>query len=121
MSRKLRKLGSRKLGSDPSKVGEGEFIIPALVLGLCNQIPEEQKNQKFVYRVNKDSEYFPEDISNVFLDRRYLGNEIVDNHYGEKEGTYYVPIHHPSYIYVYKRKRMDEYIEGIERIINQLL
>ena len=66
-------------------IGEGEFIIPALVLGLCNQIPEEQKNQKFVYRVNKDSEYFPEDISNVFLDRRYLGNEIVDNHYGEKE------------------------------------
>ena len=50
-------------------IGEGEFIIPALVLGLCNQIPEEQKNQKFVYRVNKDSEYFPEDISNVFLDR----------------------------------------------------
>lgn len=27
-------------------IGEGEFIIPALVLGLCNQIPEEQKNQK---------------------------------------------------------------------------
>lgn len=48
-------------------IGEGEFIIPALVLGLCNQIPEELKNQKFVYRVNKDSEYFPEDISNVFL------------------------------------------------------
>ena len=42
-------------------------------------------------------------------------------HYKKYEGTYYVPIHHPSYIYVYKRKRMDEYIEGVERIINQLL
>ena len=31
-------------------------------------------------------------------------------HYKKYEGTYYVPIHHPSYIYVYKRKRMDEYI-----------
>lgn len=28
-----------------------------------------------------------------------------DYHYKEFEGTYYVPIHHPSYIYVYKRKK----------------
>jgi DNA polymerase len=42
-------------------------------------------------------------------------------HYKEYKGTYYVPIHHPSYIYVYKRKHMEEYIEGVERIINQLL
>lgn len=42
-------------------------------------------------------------------------------HYTEFKGTYYVPIHHPSYIYVYQRKRMNEYIEGVEKIINQLL
>lgn len=42
-------------------------------------------------------------------------------HYVEYKGTFYVPIHHPSYIYVYKRKYMDEYIEGVEKIINQLL
>ena len=42
-------------------------------------------------------------------------------HYKEYKGTYYVPIHHPSYIYVYKRKQMEEYIEGVKRIINQLL
>lgn len=42
-------------------------------------------------------------------------------HYKEYKGTYYVPIHHPSYICVYKRKRMGEYIESVERIINQLL
>lgn len=42
-------------------------------------------------------------------------------HFKEYRGTYYVPIHHPSYIYVYKRKRMDEYIEGVEKIITQLL
>lgn len=66
-------------------IGEGEFIIPALVSGRCKQIPEQENNQKAVYRVNKDSEYFPKDISNIFLNRKYLGNEIIDNHYGEKE------------------------------------
>ena len=34
---------------------------------------------------------------------------------------YYVPIHHPSYIYVYKRKMIKEYINGVKRIITQLL
>lgn len=42
-------------------------------------------------------------------------------HYKEYKGTYYIPIHHPSYIYVYKRKYMDEYIESVGKIIKQLL
>lgn len=42
-------------------------------------------------------------------------------HYKELDGIYYVPIHHPSYIYVYKRKRLQDYIDSIEKIINQLL
>ncbi len=29
--------------------------------------------------------YFPKDISNIFLNRKYLGNEIILNHYGERE------------------------------------
>lgn len=66
-------------------IGEGEFIIPRLVMGDCTQEPEEHKDQKFVYRVNMTSPYFPKDISNLFLDRKYLGNEIIINHYGEKE------------------------------------
>lgn len=36
-------------------------------------------------------------------------------------GIYYVPIHHPSYIYVYKRKEIQDYIDGVEKIITQLL
>lgn len=66
-------------------IGEGEFIIPELVLGSCVQEPEEQNGRIFVYRVNKNSIYFPKDISNIFLNRKYLGNEIIINHYGEKE------------------------------------
>ena len=34
---------------------------------------------------------------------------------------HHVPIHHPSYIYVYRRKRIDEYINEVERIIKRLL
>ena len=66
-------------------IGEGEFIIPQLVIGNCVQTPEEQKDQKYIYRVNKYSPYFPKDISDLYLDRKYLGNEIIVNHYGEKE------------------------------------
>ena len=66
-------------------IGEGEFIIPALVSGRCKQIPEQENDQKVVYRVNKNSEYFPKDISNIFLNRKYVGNEIRYNHYGEQE------------------------------------
>ena len=42
-------------------------------------------------------------------------------HYTECNGTYYVPIHHPSYICVYKRKQIDDYIEAVEKMINELL
>lgn len=66
-------------------IGEGEFIIPALVQGKCIQKPEVQEGHKLVYRVNNDSEYFPKNISNIFLNRKYLGDEIIVNHYNQKE------------------------------------
>ncbi len=37
------------------------------------------------------------------------------------KNTYFVPVHHPSYVYVYKRKRIDEYVDGLERVISRLL
>ena len=72
----------------------GEVITYKTNLVKCLPLTEEQKFEKW---------------------------DEFEYHYKKYEGTYYVPIHHPSYIYVYKRKRMDEYIEGVERIINQLL
>jgi DNA polymerase len=42
-------------------------------------------------------------------------------HQKEFDGTYYVPIHHPSYIYVYKRKKVEQYAESIKTLINGLL
>ena len=35
--------------------------------------------------------------------------------------VYYVPIQHPSYMYVYKRKYIENYIQGIKRIIRHLM
>lgn len=44
-----------------------------------------------------------------------------DYNYKKIDDICYVPIHHPSYIYVYKRKKIQYYIDSIENIINQLL
>ena len=66
-------------------IGDGELIIPPIVLGKCTQEPEYRQDTKWVYRVNATSPYFPRDISSICLNRKYLGNEIVTNHYGEKE------------------------------------
>lgn len=41
--------------------------------------------------------------------------------YVQRDNVCYVPIQHPSYIYVYKRKYMSEYIGGIKKIANLLL
>lgn len=68
-------------------IGEGELIIPQIVTGTCRQKPEKQDGIKFVYRVNNDSEYFPANISNIVLNRKYLGDEIILNHYGQKEAA----------------------------------
>lgn len=66
-----------------------------------------------------------------------LGNHVIDSmskHYATKftkpknfdyhvyihQNTSYIPIHHPSYIYVYKRKIMNDYIDALAKLIHQL-
>jgi len=48
-----------------------------------------------------------------------LGNLGSDFEYStyKVENTYFVPVHHPSYILVYKRKYVDDYINGVKKII----
>ena len=53
----------------------------------CEEKPIEHLDNKFVYKVDRNSQYFPEDISKIYLDRLFLKNEIVNNHYGEKEAA----------------------------------
>lgn len=68
-------------------IGEGEFIIPQIVVGKCEEAPFIQIDSKVIYKVDKDSKYFPVNISNIYLNRKYLNNEIVVNHYGDKEAA----------------------------------
>lgn len=37
------------------------------------------------------------------------------------DGIYFVSIFHPSYVYVYKRKRLDEYVNTVHQIVKDLL
>ncbi|MFA4872013.1 MAG: uracil-DNA glycosylase family protein [Patescibacteria group bacterium] len=39
----------------------------------------------------------------------------------EHEKRWYVPIHHPSYIMVYKRKEKDRYIQAVKTVIKRLV
>lgn len=41
--------------------------------------------------------------------------------YAEYSKSFFVPIHHPSYIHIYKRKQIDEYLSGVAEVIERLL
>ena len=66
-------------------IGEGEYIIPAIVSRTCVERPIMCAGKSKVYKVDKESAYYPEDISNLELNRSFITDEIVINHYGEKE------------------------------------
>ena len=48
-------------------IGEGEFIIPQIVLERYAEKVFRQRNNKFVYKVDKESQYFPNDISKIYF------------------------------------------------------
>lgn len=98
------------------------------------------KNGKIRYPVKNEMETCFSHLENemdslnpslIFLLGKQV-SEFVLNKYGIKEyslnnnfeyisykvGNYiFIPIHHPSYILVYKRKRLEDYIKSIKRII----
>ena len=49
----------------------------------------------------------------------YTLNEDFDYSSYAFGNTLFVPIHHPSFILVYKRKRLQEYIKSVEKIIGE--
>lgn len=68
-------------------IGEGEFIIPAIVTGECKEVPILTDGNKMVYKVDMNSVYYPQDISDLYLNRKFLPNEVITNHYNQKEGA----------------------------------
>lgn len=55
------------------------------------------------------------------LNIQFVKWDEFDYHHKEHDGIYFVPIHHPSYIYVYKKKSINTYVKSVERIIKKLL
>lgn len=68
-------------------IGEGELILPELINGICSSPPVINKGNKTVYRVDKFSSYFPEDLDSIPLNRKMLKEDTVINHYGRKEAA----------------------------------
>jgi len=68
-------------------IGEGEFIIPDILNDICKEQPLKVVGNKKIYKVDILSTYFPKDISSIHVNRKYLQNEIVTNHYGEREAA----------------------------------
>lgn len=66
-------------------IGEGEFIIPALVTGTYSEKPILCNGDSKVYKVDKESKYYPADISGLELNRRFIPDEVIINHYEERE------------------------------------
>ena len=68
-------------------VGEGELLLPAILNGSCLEAPMYSAPKKKVYLVNKDSAYYPSNLSIIRLNRSLLKGSVVTNHYGEKEAA----------------------------------
>lgn len=68
-------------------VGEGELILPAITLGQCTEMPFACDKYAIAYRVDKNSSYYPGDLSSVHLNRNFLKDDIVINHYGQSEAA----------------------------------
>ena len=68
-------------------IGEGEYIIPAICKKSCHEEPVKTESNKYVYRVTKHSQYFPNNISQQGMNRGFLTDELTTNHYGEKEAA----------------------------------
>lgn len=66
-------------------IGDGELIIPSIVAGKCRQEAEVCIGSRYVYRVDDRSPYFPKDISDIHLNRKFFKEWTSVNHYGQKE------------------------------------
>ncbi len=66
-------------------IGDGEYIIPAIISSNNVLQPIKEFESKKVFRVDAESKYFPSDISDIVLDRKFFHDEVIKNHYGENE------------------------------------
>lgn len=66
-------------------IGEAELILPKIILKTCVEKPIITQNNIIVYKVDKNSAYFPQNLELVHLNRSIFKNDILINHYGQRE------------------------------------
>lgn len=84
----------------PNLVDEIEALKPAIIFLLGKQVAQ--------FVLGKHS-YNSFTLNDDFKYESYLINDIV-----------YIPVHHPSYILVYKRKFIENYINGISSFFKKI-
>ncbi len=85
----------------PNLINELSILNPKIVFLLGKQVA------KFVLKKHKIS---IGGYGENFKYESYLINDVL-----------YIPIHHPSYILVYKRKNINDYVESVKAIIQNTL
>jgi len=68
-------------------IGEAELIVPEIIKGTCTEVPRIKVESKQVYFVDCKSQYFPNDLNAISIDRTLLGETVGVNRYGEKEAS----------------------------------
>ncbi len=68
-------------------VGDGEFIVPAIVGRNVEQQPVASQPYRRAFQVDKNSPYVVEDISQVSLDRSFFKNEPIRHPFGFSEAN----------------------------------
>lgn len=63
-------------------------------------------------------------VSNKIIKQKFQKNSSLDKDFKYEyyilDGVKYIPIHHPSYIHIYKRKKMEDYILSLSSIIKSI-
>lgn len=72
---------------------------------------------KIVFLLGEKVTSAVENYSNINFDKW----DDFNYKYKMLNDVYYVPIHHPSYIYVYKKKQIEEYVIAVKDVVNLIL
>ena len=99
---KIRYPSSLEMGKCfPNLESELNDLKPSIAFLLGKQVASFviRKKANVEFELNEDFKYRP-----LFID-----------------DIYYVPVHHPSYVLVYKRKKLDVYVKNIRQVFSNLL
>lgn len=101
----------------PLENGKIRYPNKSEMRACCKHLTSEisEFKPKLVFLLGKQVSDFVTEDKTIKYSEDFKYNAYV------KGDTTYVPVHHPSYILVYKRKQVDAYISGISHVINDFI